>query len=402
MTRSSLLAALVAISSLSSSIAFAEDFLVNPPVKIQAAINAALASGDTEDTIFVNPGVYDEAITIDFSGTTQQFLYIIHNTTVRPIITQGVTVRDARLVTLDGFEVRSSHADNAAAAIVRDTVGAAFVQCVFAGGDFGGVDADDSYEVVVNDCSFGPMDQNVSDEGGFGVRIEGRSGHRVLSSDFKDDEGRSIWIEADSSEVTSVVVDGAAGDSGIFVSGLGNVVKKSNVKNCEGDGIRVSGVCEINDTTVQNNGSIGIRVGLNDGSSWTGGLIKKCTIKGNDSNGILVESGQDGLAIRSSTISGNSGFGVRLKGDGGLVRDNTITKTSAGSQGGHGVIVESSSDRNFVRSNKFSGNSGNGVVVQGDTNYVLLNTASDSDGYLDNGTNNAGRSNKTSGTNDFD
>lgn len=390
----------LALSSLAT--ADAANFVVTPPFKIQQAIDAALASPDDEDVIFVNPGLYDEALTIDFTGTNQTFLYLIHNTNVRPVIARGITIRDSRLVTVDGFEIRSDKTDSQAAAIVRDTVGAAFVQCVFAAGDFGGVDATDSFEVVVNACAFGAMDEDGSNAGGFGVRIRGLCGHRILDSSFEDDEGRSIWIEADRSEVADCEVDGAGGDAGIYLQGLGNVVKNSVSKNNEGDGVRVSGTAEVNKSTLQNNSGSGVRFGVNDGSEWTGGFVKNSTIKGNDSSGVYVDVSHSAVDVRGNTITGNSGAGVRLRSDGNNVRDNTIQKTSSGSLGGNGVLVESTADRNCVRGNKFSGNSGNAVRVEGDENYVFLNTASDSDGYIDDGSDNAGRDNKTSGTNQFD
>jgi parallel beta-helix repeat protein len=178
-------------------------------------------------------------------------------------------------------------------------------------------------------------------------------------------------------------------------------LKNVTVKNGDGDGIRVGGTCEVNDCTVQNNGGVGIKIGLNDSSTWSGGLVKKCTIKDNDGNGILIDNDQSGVDVRQNTIVHNSGAGVRVKSDGCSIRDNTIQKTTAGSQGGNGVLVDSSANRVTLRSNKFSGNSGNGIVIQGDDCYVFLNTATDSDGYIDSGSHNSGRDNKTNGTDDF-
>jgi parallel beta-helix repeat protein len=382
------------LACVAAEAAHGANFVVTQPFKIQAAIDAALASGDVADVIFVNPGIYDEALVIDFSGTSQESLYLIHNTSVRPVVSGGITIRDSRIVTIDGFAIRSSKADTQAAAIVRDTIGAAFVQCVFDDGDFGGIDAADSFEIVVNDCTFGSMDESVGGSGGYGVKIVGGCGHRVLSSDFKDDEGRSIWIEADRSEVSSTVVDGAGGDAGIYLEGLLNLVKSTTSKNNDGDGVRVIGTCEVSKSTLQN--------GVNDGSNWTGGSVRNSTIKGNDAAGIFVDDGQNGVEIKSNKIQSNSGAGVRLKGDRCSVRDNDIEKTTSGSLGGNGVLVDSSSDGNCIRSNEFSGNSGNAVRVEGDDNYVFLNEGSGGDGFIDSGSGNAGRDNQTSGPNDFD
>lgn len=398
--RSTMLQACVAGFAISH--ADAANFVVTPPFKIQQAIDAALASPDDEDVIFVNPGLYDESLTVDFTGTNQSLLYLIHNTSVRPVIAGGVTIRDSRLVTFDGFEIRSSKTDSQAAAIVRDSVGAAFVQCVFASGDFGGVDATDSFEVVINACQFGAMDEDGSGAGGFGARIRGMCAHRILDSSFGDDEGRGIWIEADRSEIVDCEVDGSGGDAGIYLDGLGNVVKNSISKNNDGDGVRVIGTADLNKSDLLNNSGSGVRFGVNDGSEWTGGSVKNCSIKGNDSSGVFIDVSHSAVEIRGNTITSNSGAGVRLRSDGNNVRDNTIQKSSSGSLGGNGVLIESSADRNCVRANKFSGNSGNAVRVEGDENYVFLNTSSDSDGYIDDGSGNAGRNNKTSGTNHFD
>jgi len=380
----------------------AANFVVTPPFKIQQAVAAALASADEEDIIFVNPGTYDEEVIVDFTGTNQTLLYFAHNTSVRPLITGGVRIENSRLVTFDGFAIRSSKTDTKAAAVVSDTVGAAFVQCIFDGGDFGGIDADNSFEIVVNTCQFGPMDESASDTGGFGVRIQGLCGHKITDCSFEDDEGRSIWLSADRSDVIDCEVDGAGGDAGIYLNGLGNSVKNSIVKNNEGDGVRVIGTAEVKDSSIQNNSGAGIRFGINDGNEWTGGAARKNTIKGNDGGGILIDTSHGGVDVRSNTLTSNSGAGIRIRSDGNGVKDNTIQKTTSGSSGGNGVLIESNGDRNCIRENTFSGNSGHAVRVEGDDNYVLLNDSKDSDGYIDDGSGNAGRDNDTSGPNEFD
>lgn len=378
----------------------AANYVVTPPQKIQQAIDLALTNGDKEDVIFVNPGVYDESLDIDYGSSIQTLLYIVHNTNLAPTITGGVTIQDSSLVTLDGFSIRSSFGDTNAAVRISNTVGAAIVQCQFAAGDFGGVDASNSYEVVVNTCKFGAMEQS-GGQGGFGVRILGRCAHRVLDCTFKGDEGRSVWIEADRTDVQDCSVSQAGGDCGVYIEGLVNAVKKTTVKDGDNDGVRVVGVCDVNSCTLQNNGNVGLRIGLNNGDVYFGGKISKNTIKDNDSNGILVDQDQDGVDIRDNDVFNNSGAGIRLKADGCSVRDNNIQKTSSGGQGGHGVLVDTTSDRNCLRANQFKSNSGNAIVVEGDDNYLLLNSASDSDGYIDNGSQNAGRDNATKGTNQF-
>jgi hypothetical protein len=385
-----------------SELAHGANFLVTPPFKIQQAVDAALASGDTSDVIFVNPGTYDEEVVVDAGGNAQKVLYLVRNTASRPVITQGIRIIDSRLVTFDGFDIRSDQSDSQAAVRIDGTTGAALVQCVFPAGDFGGVDALDTYEVVVNACTFGGMDEDANGNGGFGVRVRGKTGHRILSSKFGSDEGRSIWIEADRTEISGNTLSGSGGDSALYVDGIGNLVKKTTVKNAAGDGIRVEGTADVNSCTVDGCGGIGIRYGLDDTDTFTGGNINKCTITDNDSTGILVELGRDGVEIRNSEIDNNTGAGIRVKGDRCIVRDNEITGTDSGGTGGHGIVVDGASEGSFLRANTFKGNAGQAISVAGDDTYVLLNTASDTDGFIDSGADNSGRDNKTKGTNQFD
>jgi hypothetical protein len=318
------------------------------------------------------------------------------------VITGGVRIEGSRLVTFDGFDIRSSLADSQAAAQVSDSVGAAFVLCKFPGNDFGGVDAQDTFEVVVNGCEFAGMDEDSQGGGGFGVRIRGQRGHRVLASKFGSDEGRSIWIEADRAEVSNNSLSGADGDCAILVDGLANVVKKNSVKNAEHDGIRVGGTAEVNDCTVSNCGGIGIRIGIDDSESFHGSVVKNCDVSDNENHGVLIDAGQDGAEVRACDLDENGGAGIRVKADRCVIRDNEVTGTNGGGAGGHGVLVDGTSDGNTIRANTFKSNSGQAIVVEGDDCYVFLNVATDTDSFLNSGSDNAGRDNKTKGSNQFD
>lgn len=382
--------------------ALAGQFLVAPPFSLQDSVGFALSNLDKTDTIFVNPGNYNEKIVIDFTGTNQTALFIVRNTATAPTIKGGIEIKNARLVTIEGFKIESDQADAQAAVKIDATVGAAIVDCAVKAGDFGGVDATDTFEVIVNQCTMSGMDMNGGD-GGFGVRIRGACAHKILASKFNDEEARGVDVEADRCEIRDSSASGCGGDAGIFVAGMVNLVRECTVDGNDDDGIKFVGVCDVNSNTIRDNGNTGIRCGLGDVVQFHGGVLRENVIERSGNNGIVVDDDQEGLEIKNNVLTSNQGAGVKIKGNRASVRSNTIQKTETGSSGGNGILIDAESAGSCLRENVFKGNAGAAIRVEGDDNYLFLNAAKDGDPFLliAGGTGNAGRANTTSGTNDF-
>lgn len=373
---------------------------VGPSQSIQTAIDLLMINSDSFDTIRVAPGTYNESLLIDFSGTNQVGLTIVRLQNQRPVITGGILVRDAFQVTLSGLRVDSNHGDQLAAIRVRDSSAVAIDRCSGFPGDDGGLDAQDSFEIVVLSSDFVGMNDTAG-QGGYGVQIVGGCAHFLNSVDASGNETVGFSIEADEVEMKNLVAVGNE-SGGILVDGLENTLKNSESKNNEGFGISVIGGCDIKGCDVNGNDGVGIRFGEDGGSTQHGGSVKNCTLKKNGSNGIVVKEEHRGLLIKGNTLNENSGSAVRLVGDGNHVTDNNIKKSKSGSDGGHGVLVIDVSSRNCIDQNTFKENAGAGVRLLGDDNYILANVGKNGDGFIDaGGTGNSGRANVSNGTNDF-
>ena len=397
MSRSLLL--LVALLSTASA-ARADTITVAPGQSIQAAIDLLMINSAPIDTVLISPGTYPEAVVVDFTGTNQTGLTLARKQTSRPIILGGVTIRDAFRVTLSGLRVDSPNGDQKAAIVVRDSTAVAIDKCAGFGGDDGGGDAEDSYEVVVLLSDFSGM-QETSGEGGYGVKIVGGCAHFLRSVTAAGNENEGVYLQADESELRDVSVSGGE-NGGILVDGLRNTLKSCTSKGNAGFGIEVRGVADLKSCSVTGNDGVGVRFGEDGGAQFHGGLLKGSTIKNNGGNGVLVREEHRGLLVKGNKLTGNKGAGVRLIGDGNHVTDNSIKETKSGSSGGHGVLVESASSRNCIDQNTLKGNAGTGVRLEGDDNFVLANVGKSGDGFVDaGGSGNSGRANVTSGSNDF-
>lgn len=378
----------------------ADEFVVAPPASLQTVVDLAKINSDPFDVIFVNPGLYDESVTIDFTGSNQEGLAIVRNAKQRPTITGGVLVKDARLVTLGGFRVDSQHGDGVAAVRIRTSTGVAIVDCVGFVGDDGGVDADDTYEVIVEDCNFSDM---TGGGAGYGVRIIGRCGHQVRKTIVDGNGHRGLWIEADRTVVRDCRAEGngpngAAG--GMYVMGHQNEIRDCEVADNEGFGMVVAGTCRIRGNDVTGNDGVGIRYGDGLAQTSSGGEIRSNKVKKNGGFGIVVREDQNGCELKQNTVTENAGSGIRIQGDRHVVRANIVKKNKSG---GHGVEVTTTSSGNCIEQNSFGGNTGEAVLVDGSDNLLINNGAKGNDGYVNSpgATGNDGHTNKTAGTNDF-
>lgn len=379
----------------------AAEIIVGPPFLIQDAVNLALANGDAGDVIFVNPGVYSETVTIDFGATNQKALTITRSTNKRPEVLGGFRIDDSRLVTLFGLKVFSPNGDGVAAIDVRDSTGVAVIDCVAGSGDDGGLDCDDTYEVIVDECTFSGMQKHGNSDMGFGVRIQDRSCHQVYDTVAEDNQGDGFFIDSDRVDMKRCTARDN-GQAGIYVRGVLNSVRDCVLNENDGVGLNVVGVCDVKKSDMKNNGKQGVKVGEDGTVQYFGGVLTKNDIVGNEGVGVMLKTDQDGVDVRDNLISGNDGAGVRAEGDRYLIRDNTIKNTKGGSSG-HGVFITSGSDGSCILENVFKDNDGAAVQVDGDYNYVLLNKSKDGDAYTLGGgtTGNDGRTNVTSGGNDF-
>jgi len=380
--------------------ATADTITIAPGQSIQAAINLLLINSSPIDTVLLSPGTYAQSAVVDFSGTNQTGMTIARKQSSRPIILGGILVRDAFRVTLSGLRVDSPHGDQTAAIVVRDSSAIAVDKCSGFPGDDGGLDVEDTFEMVVLQSDFSGMEVT-SGEGGYGLKIIGGCAHFLSNVEAAANEREGIFIQADESELRDVVATGGEA-GGMLIDGLRNVLKSCTAKSNGGVGIAIEGVADLKSCTVAANDGVGVRFGEDGGSTEHGGVLKGSTIKNNGGNGVLVREEHRGLIVKGNKLTANKGAGVRLIGDGNHVTDNSIKETKSGSNGGHGVLIESASRRNCIDQNTVKENAGTGVRVEGDDNYVLANVGKSGDGFVDaGGSGNSGRANTTSGNNDF-
>lgn len=394
-------AALLLLTGVAAS-APAAEFTVAPPFQIQDAINLALVNGDPFDTIFVFAATYPETVSIDFTGTNQEGITLARATNKRPDVLGGIRIDDARLVTVLGFRVFSTNGDGVAAIDVRDTVGVAILDCIAGGGDDGGLDCNDTFEVIVDECRFDDMETHGNAGMGFGVRITDRDCHAISDTQANGNQGDGFVIDADRVDMRRCTAEDNDG-AGMYLRGVQNACRDSRFAANDGVGVNLVGVCEFKKNVVQGNSKTGVKLGESGSVQYFGGTIRQNKISKNEGVGVAVNDDQDGAEIRDNNIAGNESAGIRLDGDRHLVRDNVIKATNGASDPGHGVFVTAGSDGSCIRENTFKDNDGAAVRVEGDFNYVLLNTAKEGGAFVNAAgtTGNEGRSNKTSGGNDF-
>ncbi|MFH0946823.1 MAG: right-handed parallel beta-helix repeat-containing protein [Planctomycetota bacterium] len=381
----------------------ADTFVVAPPFSLQSVVNAALANSDPHDTIRAQPGTYAEMVTIDYTtgtGAAQESLTIIRNTSTRPKVSLGFLIRDSRLVTISGFKVDSVHDDGTAQIRIRDSVGVAIVDCIGVTGDDGGVDANTTFEVIVDKCVFSGMEATPGT--GIGVFIEDTCSHMVRDTFTEGNESWGIVVNANSSLVQRCT-SRSNGAGGIRVYGLQNDVKSNQAHLNTGIGIHVVGVCDIKSNTASTNTSEGIRYGESGLVTFTGGSVVKNKTNGNGGIGLSVRNDQEGADVSGNSCKSNSGGGIKIAGSFHKLRKNNCRNNSVGTSGGHGILIASGSNANCLVENVTKGNSGDGIRVSGDQNFLKLNRANGSDSIVESAgaAGNEGYSNVAGGVNDF-
>lgn len=380
-------------------------FVVKPPQSLNQAIQAALQNGDADDVILVQPGEIEEKVTVDYSGSNQNALSIVKMEKNRPVITGGLSIKNARKLLVDGFRVHSEIDDGIAAITVADSAAVQIVDCRGKAQDDGGLDATNSFEIVVDRCVFSAMGTYDPNEIGYGIRIRGLCGHLVRNCEIGGNTYRGIWIEAEASEVRNCEVKNnghAAGSAGVYIRGLQNLVKSCEIRGTEGVGLIAAGDCKIKKNLVRNNTRAGIRYGEDASLGlFMGGEIIDNVVRDNGEEGILVKASQSGTTVHENTVCDNEEAGVRIAGSGCSVCKNDVRDTKSGSGSGHAVLIESNG--NLLNENRFQDNSGDAIHVEGSNNYLFENESKSGKGgfVLSKGTGNTGRDNQTKGKNDF-
>jgi hypothetical protein len=294
----------------------------------RATIQAAVDAVGPNDTVVVEPGTYRENVVV--SGPSHDGLQIY---TAGAVVIDGqgtapaITVRDVRDVGLHGFTVHSG-GDGVvvanAAGILVDGLTAA--DCA---GD--GIRADASFDVTI-------ASDVVSGAGGRGIAITGTNYVTV-----KDD-----------------VLSAASGD-GLTVSGSSDVSLCGNdITGCGGSGVSCTDVLQllIDETHVDGvaghavavTNSVGVAILAND----LGDADPATTVGG---DGVHVESSEQ-VRVSNNAVTGASGAGVSVTGDGATIQWNTISGA-----GGSGVVADGAS--NTVDGNRISFAGAHGISVRG-------------------------------------
>ncbi|MEX1193541.1 MAG: right-handed parallel beta-helix repeat-containing protein [Dehalococcoidia bacterium] len=193
----------------------------------------------------------------------------------------------------------------------------------------------------------------ITDSGGNGIEIEQGSGHVI--------QGNYIGLRLDGTTVlgnnsTGIIM--ASGTSAMTIGG--NTVAQRNV-------ISGNGIAGINTYKASNNIITGNFIG-----SDAGGTLDR----GNGGDGILVDSTSSGNVISGANlISGNTGAGVLVMGSSNSLQGNIIGPAFNGTalpNSGGGVRVTGTAGSNTVGiGNIISGNTGNGVSIEGGSNTVV-------------------------------
>lgn len=399
------LAWIVFAMALSAASASAEVYVVRPPARIQTAIDLALGNSDVQDTIFVREGTYPESLLIDFSGTGQKSLQLARQSLKSPLVSGGMTILDARLVSVIGLQFDSIHDDDLAAVNILNSTAITLSRCRGTPGDDIGVDVVDSVEVTIDRGSFGGMRRR-SGGGGIGVRITGGCGHKVNDVNLERNSWYGLWLDAELSTVKECDISnnrGGENGGGLLIRGLRNSVSRCRVKNNEGTGIRALGVCSIRNTTVSGSHGDGIRFGEGQSEIFQGGVLKGNRVLDNGGTGILIRSDQEACDVAQNVVDGNGGTGIKIQSNANRISKNNCTK-SGGSEAGHGIQISSSARQNCLERNSLSGNDGQGIQIGGDDNLLVGNKAKGDDGIVESSqaSGNAGHANKTdTGKNDF-
>lgn len=357
---------------------------------IQAAVTAALANSDADDTISISPGDYAESVFITITGTNaQENLTLKRNGSglvrvLAPGSTPAFQIENARGVSLKNLTVRSGSSSDGTAAIqlaescrdieiesctgfVGDDVGVAFVGedivgVKVKGSNFSGLTqvsfAVDGRGHTFEDCDvlgtlnnafvFADTSRNCRLDNcsalGIGVADDSQPGYITL-------RGRGHTVENTSS---------SGGRFGFYVAGSGHLLE-----DCDADGNVTSGYsCAATDTSF---------VDCDAGGNVTG-----------------FNGGGEGVIVRGGKFASNSSHGILVS-----VDSTQVIGATSQSNLGSGIYVQTGIARVDLRGNKIKNNFAEGIHLLGDSCWLEDNQASGGDTIIDAGSDNFGRGNTT-------
>ena len=275
---------------------------------IQAAIDAASPG----ETINVEPGTYNEAITVNKSltiqstGTAANTIIDASNTLYPPPYMYAVTIT-ANDVTFQGFTVRYNW---------------------LYGMKFGGISLDS-----VSGCT---ISDNIGDVGLEGIYLKHSSANAISGNDFSNnnvDDGIYLYYsdgnEIVGNDVSSVINGFGNPGIGIFVYYSDNNEIHGNTANSDDKGILIKLTSHGN--KVYENEVSGNSRGIDLDNAYENEIYNNNAISGN-SIGIIVENSPDN-EIYGNLITGNSqgiylfwGFGTHTSGNN--IYNNDITSNS--------------------------------------------------------------------------
>jgi len=392
---------IVAIAScLLAPLASAEKITVgeNGINTIQGAVLLALSNGDLEDTVCIPKGTYDETVCIDLTGTNQTSLVVQRSGKKGTVVINGegtgnpaIKIDGVDNVTLKDLTLNSADNNDGVPALTIDDASNIHVEKVSgtATDDAGVATGPDTLGVTLKNCEFSGMLL-------IGFDMDGKS-HTLdkCTANACGDNGVILRDSSSNCQLTKVTANSNGGFDAthtgyVDVNGDGHYLDKCKVIGMGMDGIAIEGTGHrVNGCTVSDALQACIYV---DDSQAT---ITNCDASG----GIFgFMGGGVGTVVEGGSFSNNSSHGLAFSFDGTQIRN-----VKADKNGGDGVQVITA-DGVSITDSSFKKNAGEAVNINGGSDcWVANNTAKGGEGFVDNGTDNAGTGNnaKNDGQNDF-
>lgn len=383
----------------------AETLKVGSPnlLTIQAAVDAALANSDANDTVAIPAGLYDETVSITLTGSNAQESLTLKRSGTGTVIVRGLA--------------------GAAAIAISEISGVSLKNLVVQSGTLAGGGSDDDVaaidvsgataDVVIEGCTGVPGDDVGVDLRGTAVR-----GVKIKSSNFSGLSRIAFRIDGSDHTLDTCLANGN-GHNGYL---LLETSENCRVKASTGLGLGTGDIAEPGYFTIRGRGhevedcdSTAGRDGFyvaGSGHRFTdvtsslhaqsafACVATDSVFSGCEGTFSIVgfSGGGVGVLIDTSRFDSNSSHGVFV-----TVDRTKVVGSTAELNGGSGIYVLANVVRSHLRDNKAKSNGGEGIFVDGDESWVENNVAALGDGLVDSGTGNAGRGNtaKNGATNDF-
>jgi len=360
---------------------------------IQGAIDAAVYG----DSIYVNPGIYEEHVTfkngVSLLGAGPSHSILRHGYGFEEVL----LVRHASSGRIEGLSIERIGSVLAAPAVVLDSASVTISDCVVAGAQEAGI------EVTGSTSSPTVERTRILENAGHGLRVSDGARVYVVESEINDNGGCGIFLSGGATaEVEGTAIEGNS-LSGIVLQGASVCIATNVVINNQGHwGIHASGEsqADLATSSIAANVSGGVlltddaRVNLREVDITAGGsgllaqhdsrlTLSTCSILDVQGVGIRVESaaiaelvdsvvlGCDGTGIDFSssapcsghhlTVAVNGGDGIALRGSSATIVNSIVTLNG---QAGLRVDSEAIAPAHTLHHNLVWGN--------GDRDYVGL------------------------------